>query len=87
MEVEIAKVSEKGQIVIPSLMRKEMSIKKSDQFLVFGEDGTIILKKIEKPSIAKTFDEIANPIREAVKKSGITKKDVEMAVKEARKDA
>lgn len=87
MEVEIAKVSEKGQIVIPSLLRKEMDIKKSDQFLVFGEDGTIILKKIEKSSIAKTFDEIANPIREVVKETGMTKKDLEKAVKEARKNA
>lgn len=87
MEVEIAKVSEKGQIVIPSLMRKEMNIKKSDQFLVFGEDGTIILKKIEKSSIAKTFDEIANPIRKAVKEAGITRNDLERAIKETRQNA
>lgn len=87
MEVEIAKVSEKGQIVIPSLLRKEIGIKKSDQFLVFGENGTIILKKIEKPSIKKTFDEIAAPIRKAVKEAGITKKDLENAIKAVRQNA
>jgi len=87
MEVEIAKVSEKGQIVIPSLLRKEMGVKRSDQFLVFGEDGTIILKKIEKPSIKKTFDEIAAPIRKAVKEAGITKKDLENAIKAVRQNA
>lgn len=87
MEVEIAKVSEKGQIVIPSLLRKEMGVKKSDQFLVFGEDGTIILKKIEKLLIKKTFDEIAAPIRNAVKETGITKKDLENAIKSIRQNA
>ena len=87
MEVEIAKVSEKGQIVIPSLLRKEMGVKKSDQFLVFGEDGTIILKKIEKLLIKKTFDEIAAPIRKAVKEAGITKKDLENAIKAIRQNA
>lgn len=87
MEVEIAKVSEKGQIVIPSLIRKEMGVKKSDQFLVFGEDGTIILKKIEKPSMKKTFDEIAAPIRKAVKEAGITRKDLEKEIKAVRQNA
>jgi len=37
MELELAKVSEKGQIVIPNSLRKGMGIKKSDQFLIFGE--------------------------------------------------
>lgn len=87
MEVEIAKVSEKGQIVIPSSIRKEMDIKKSDKFIVFGEDDTITLKKIEKPSIKKTFDEIAAPIRKAVKEAGITKKDLENAIKAVRQNA
>jgi len=56
MQVELTRISEKGQVVIPSSLRKEMGIKKSDQFMVFGEAGTVILKKIETPAIKKTFD-------------------------------
>ena len=87
MEVELTRVSEKGQVVIPSSLRKVMKIQKSDQFLVFGEGNTIILKKVEKPAFEKSFDEIAEPIREAVKKAGFTRKDLAKAIKEVRQNA
>lgn len=85
MEVEMTRVSEKGQIVIPSALRNQMKIKKSDQFLVFGEGSTIILKKIEKPAVKKTFDEVARPMREAVKKEGFSRNDLDKLIKEVRK--
>lgn len=84
MQVELTKISEKGQVVIPSSLRKEMGIKKSDQFMIFGEGGTLILKKVETPAIKKTFDEIVRPLQKAVKKAGLTKKDLKIAIKEAR---
>jgi len=44
MEVAITKVSSKGQIVIPSNMRKDISV--GDQFLIIKEDNKFIMKKI-----------------------------------------
>ena len=73
MEVEMTRISEKGQVVIPSSLRNQMKIKKSDQFLVFGEGNTIILKKIENPAVKKTFDEEAKTLSKTDKKSGVTK--------------
>ena len=61
-----------------------MGIRKSDQFLVFGEDNTVILKKIEKPAIKKTFDEIAKPLQEAAKIAGLKKKSLEKAIRDVR---
>mgnify|MGYP000041197475 CR=1 FL=1 len=87
MEVEITRISEKGQVVIPNSLRKEMGIKKSDQFMIFGEGGTVILKKIETPAFKKTFDEIAKPLREAAKNAGLTKADVKKAIKDVRNAA
>ena len=84
MEIELTRVSEKGQIVIPSSLRKEMKITKSDKFVVFGEGNTIILKKIEEPIFKKSFAEISNPLQEAAKKTGLTRKDLEKAIKEVR---
>ena len=84
MQVELTRISEKGQVVIPSSLRTEMGIKKADQFMIFGEDNTIILKKIEKPAIKKTFDEIAKPLREAAKQSGLTKSDIKKALQDVR---
>jgi len=77
VEVELTRISEKGQVVIPSALRKEMRIEVADRFLVFGEGGTIILKKIEKPAFKKSFDEIANPLQKAAKKAGLTRLDLE----------
>jgi AbrB family looped-hinge helix DNA binding protein len=44
MEVAITKVSSKGQIVIPSNMRKDISI--GDEFIIIKEGNKFILKKI-----------------------------------------
>lgn len=84
MEVEITRISEKGQVVIPGSLRKEMNIKKSDQFLIFGEDDTVILKKIEKTALKKTFDEIVKPLQKAAKEAGLTKQDLSKAIRDVR---
>ena len=84
MEVELTRISEKGQVVIPSSLRKEMKINKSDKFLVFGENNTIILKKIEQPAFKKSFREIANPLQKTAKQSGLTAKDLEKAIRDVR---
>lgn len=71
-------------MVIPSALRREMGIKKADQFMIFGERGTVILKKIEKLTIKKTFDEIAKPLQRAAKQAGLTRADIKAALKEVR---
>lgn len=81
----MTKISEKGQVVIPSSLRNQMRIKKSDKFLVFGEGNTIILKKIEEPAVKKTFDEIANPLRKAAKKTGFSRSDLANLIEEVKK--
>lgn len=55
--IEIAVVSEKGQIVIPASVRKHLNIKKSDRFLVLWEGDTITLKKLDRLAIKKIFEE------------------------------
>ena len=45
MEYAIAKVSTKGQIVIPSTLRKD--IHAGDEFLIVKDDSRIILKSME----------------------------------------
>ena len=46
MEVAITKMSQNGQVVIPSEVRKDAGVKPSTQFLVFNEDENILLKQI-----------------------------------------
>jgi AbrB family looped-hinge helix DNA binding protein len=51
MEVAMTKISQNGQVVIPSEVRKDAGIKPSTQFLVFNQDGNILLKQIKKESL------------------------------------
>lgn len=46
MEFAIAKVSTKGQIVIPSSLRKD--IHNGDEFLLVKDNGRIIMKELKK---------------------------------------
>ncbi len=44
---ELTKASSKGQIVIPSTVRKKLDIKKGSVFAVSAEKDIIVLKKLE----------------------------------------
>ena len=57
-EPEITTISEKGQVVIPQSIRKELGIKPKNKFLVYGRGDTIIMKKLEIPSLKKEWDDI-----------------------------
>ena len=85
MHIQLTRISEKGQVVIPSSLRKAMGIKRSDQFLVFGEEGTVILKKLDPEALKQSLDELARPLRRAAKDLGVTRAEVRKAVKDVRK--
>lgn len=47
--LEIAKVSSKGQLVIPQDIRIKLGIKEGNLFAVASVDNLLVLKKIESP--------------------------------------
>lgn len=57
-EPEVTTVSEKGQVVIPQSIRKELGIKPKTKFLVYGRGDTVIMKKLELPDLKKEWEEI-----------------------------
>jgi len=48
-QVKIAKVSSKGQLVIPQSIRQKLKIKNGNIFAVALSNNTLVLKKIENP--------------------------------------
>ena len=48
-QMEIAKVSSKGQLVIPKSFRKKFDIKQGNMFALASINKTLVLKKIENP--------------------------------------
>ena len=84
MEVAITKISQNGQVVIPSEVRKDAGVKPSTQFLVFNEDGNIFLKQIRKESLREDMilmDKIRRS-EDEVKKGRFVKADTKMADEE-----
>jgi antitoxin PrlF len=57
-EPEVTTVSEKGQVVIPRSLRRDLGIKPRTKLLVFGRGDTLIMKKLELPDLRKEWDEI-----------------------------
>ncbi|MFH1054469.1 MAG: AbrB/MazE/SpoVT family DNA-binding domain-containing protein [Candidatus Altiarchaeota archaeon] len=84
MEIEFTRPSASGQVVIPKALRREMNITTDDRFLVFGEKDTLVFKRIEKPAVKQSFDELAADLRKGAKEAGLTRKDVADAIKWAR---
>jgi len=84
-ETTITKVSTKGQVVIPQNLREEMMIKAKDEFLIYGENDTILMKKIVKPKLEESFIELNKRLSKKMKQNKITRKDVEEAIKEVRR--
>ncbi len=82
--IATTKMSSKGQVVIPEEVRKRLGLEAGSQFVVLGHDDTVILKSINPPS-SDEFSALLAKTHAAAKKAGITKKDLDNAIKEARK--
>ena len=69
--------------MIPQGVRERLHLHTGEKFVVIGEDGTIILKKLEVPSF-KGFDRLLKKTREFAKKKGMKPSDVEEAIERVR---
>lgn len=63
-DMDITKLSSKGQIVIPKEIRKDLHTKEGDLFMIGVSDNLIVLKKL-KNHIAKEDFETLKEIKEA----------------------
>ena len=73
---DIIKVSSKGQVVIPSEVRKKLGVKGGEKLLVLTRNGDILLRKTEELSL----DDIAEKIEKVTREQSI---DVDKLVAEA----
>jgi AbrB family looped-hinge helix DNA binding protein len=82
-EPQVTTISEKGQIVIPQSIRKELGIKPRTKFLVYGRGDTVIMKKLELPDMKKEWNEIFKIMDN--KNLKLSEKEVQEEVAEVRK--
>lgn len=84
MTPDVLTVSSKGQVVLPSAIRKQLSIKEGDKLATYMADGLIILKRIELP----TIDEFKAQLDQAkawAENVGYKEEDVNEIIKSVRK--
>jgi AbrB family looped-hinge helix DNA binding protein len=81
--VSTTKMSSKGQVVIPEIIRKQLNLKTGSQFVVVGDKDVVILKNISPPSI-NDFDGLIAEARRQGKKVGVKKSDIQNAILDAR---
>lgn len=83
-DIATTRMSSKGQIVIPEEIRTRLGLKAGSQFVVIGEDDTVILKAVHAPDMSD-FDRLISGARKQAKEAGMKRADVTEAVKDVRK--
>lgn len=76
---EIGSVSSRGQIAIPSEIRKELGLEDGTKVLFILENDTVLMKKVTRES----FADLTNPLRKVKKK--IKEEDVDDLIHRIRK--
>ena len=86
-EPEITTISAKGQVVIPRTLREKLKLKPKTKFLVYGEEDTIIMKKLYLPDLREEWERIRQIIEERNRTHGsLTEEDVKKEVEAYRKE-
>ena len=85
MDADMTVMSEKGQVVIPSRIRKRMNAGRGTRFAVISSRDGILLRRVKTPSkeeILKDLQAITHEVSMELKSRGISEKEViEIAVK------
>jgi len=79
--IEMGTISSRGQISIPSDIRKELKLKEGNKVLFLLSDESLLVKKVS----VESFAEITKPLKEAIKKTGLKESDVPGIVHRFRK--
>jgi len=77
------RVSSKGQVVIPEIVKKAAGVREGEDLLVVAIGDTIVMKKLS----ALTFREVAKPIWRTVRAMGLSGEDLDELIEEAKTQA
>ena len=82
-DIATTRLSSRGQVVIPEAIRRKMGLESGTEFVVLGEDGTVVLKVIEAPSM-REFDEIMAKAQRDARLAGLRQSDIAEAIRAVR---
>jgi AbrB family looped-hinge helix DNA binding protein len=85
-EPNIVKVSSKGQVVIPRIIRMELGISSKSKLLVYRYDDGIVLKKLSIPDKTRELQEIYKRVDERISKYGeLSEEEINTIIQKYRK--
>jgi AbrB family looped-hinge helix DNA binding protein len=85
MAIDLTKLSQKGQVVIPNTVRKELGLKQGMKFLVVGAGDTIVLRRLELGEERVRLKQALAESRRKAEKVGFSSKQIEEFIRQARK--
>ena len=84
MQIEVASVSTKGQVVIPGSIRKSLGITSGSKLVVMTDGENVLMKPIHPPRI-ESFEALLEESRKSAADAGLTPGDVQEAIQEVRR--
>jgi bifunctional DNA-binding transcriptional regulator/antitoxin component of YhaV-PrlF toxin-antitoxin module len=78
-------MSKKGQLVVPTSLRKMLGLEPEDKFIAYGADDYIIFKKVELPTLKKEYEKLVKATSKIAKKRDISIKTVEEEIADYRR--
>lgn len=85
MALNMTRLSEKGQIVIPNELRKEMGLREGTRFIVMGLEDTIVLRRLELSQERIRLKRLLDRSRKMAEKVGFTEKEINRLIHSFRK--
>ena len=82
--LEVTTMTSRGQVVIPQNIRDALHLGKGVKFVVVGDNDTVVLKRIQSPSVEE-LKSLLTRSRAFAKKQKLKKSDVNAAISRARK--
>lgn len=84
-DIELVKMSEKGQLVVPQEIREISNLTPGERFVAFPIHDGVLFKKVEIPKVKLDFESLSKDIEVQFKKNKIKESDVKKAIRWARK--
>lgn len=75
-EAEVTTMGEKGQVVIPQSVRKQLGVEPKTKFAVYGEGDIIVLKRLQLPNLRKEWEKVfksGGPKRPRVRQADVAR--------------
>ena len=84
-DIELVKMSGKGQLVVPQDIREIARLSPGERFVAFPVQEGVLFKKVQIPKVKLDFNSLTKEIEGQFKNNDIKKSDIKEAIKWARK--